>query len=193
MVSPIQAGDGLSAEAGLEGGPRTSSLLSEAILRLISLLAFGRGCSEAPITLGIFMPLTLPDLWRGLLTSRVYLEDEWPSHLSRQPPSRTGPCCSWSLSKTEALLLAFPHGLYRSFCLLGRGQEGLTDGVIHSTKACGTFSVLGAGMDITYLGSTQVLVKKGKEPIPEPQSGREASATSALRGKARKRFPRAGD
>lgn len=84
----------LLQKPGWMGAPRTSPLHSVAMLRSISLLAFGRGCSEAPITLGLFMPLTLPGLWRGLLTSHVYLENKWPSRPPGKTPSRTGPLLS---------------------------------------------------------------------------------------------------
>lgn len=76
------------------------------------------------------------------------------------PVAERGPAAlSWSLHKTEEGLGArasgswlpvglrlegtgaskpppgLSQGLYGSFCRLGRGQEGLTDGVIHSTNA----------------------------------------------------------
>lgn len=69
----------------------------------------------------------------------------------------------------------------------------MTDGVVHSTNDCSTFSVLGAGVDLKSSGPTQVPVKKEEEPGPALRSGRAASAAAGLRGKAGNRCPGVGD
>lgn len=46
----------------------------------------------------------------------------------------------------------------------------------------------GAGMDVRCSGPTQVLVKQEEGSIQGPEREREDSATSGLRGKARKIF-----
>lgn len=58
----VPSGGGAPAGIRLDGGPQNLSLHSEAVFWLISLLAFSWGCSGAPMTLDLFMPLTLPGI-----------------------------------------------------------------------------------------------------------------------------------